>query len=1680
MSSKTKSRNRLLSSHKSTSHSNSSTRDELLQLKYQMEKPALPIYPLEETSEQISNSASGSKTRNSNEPKTFLPTELTYPDFTPWKDHTQVAKNSQDKAESQSQNQNHSYLTKGFFEAPHVQNEYYSGRNLLQATLFLSTENCNKVVAELSQHLASSYKARNETINKIKFDSNHFRIPPRVTLTASRKESWLRDLSNPQVPLQRVGEKIPHGIRNKVLVDSLTCKRVPTDRALWFTKCILYGELYALRRKVQSRMSNAGGGNSGIGASAVENCSVEKYELLWLQDWTQQVADYIFKFSKDVSLVSSLEMKDSCMRKLNYLLDLTRSYYIEALIDKQFFLSFILKPLKDGISLDPSFLEELSLKRARDEDDDLDDLDDLDDGDHVDHAVAGVADAVSDEARLELDYGQRLLSLSFIKMFWNDIILYDYLATEMSGLLLLNYYFITKFSRWSKTAELPESLKSNLVKLITDTVIYLFKYNTNFFVIPDTWKLAESALNAILIPHADSIDEMGREKILKQLELVKYRNESLVLNSKSQQLSPEEISKQQQQQQQQQQHPTPMSQREKSTRNRNLSSTVSRVIESLDSLRLNQELARLLKPQNVATSTTTTNATTTSTVSDWKVNLRFALLWCVSKWRDWPDQQNNVNILIVCKFLKKSVYTIIFDKASKSEFENEILNIIDFMAANDRLSIDKHRLFILINELVEHKLITIASYLRKLIASGVFFTFAPEETTDLTRAPVALRTHLEILQNLPVSNNRQCISILKKWKLEGSAEKQVLEEAKRLLKQDFLVPIMRNNVHDLPDTCRNSIESLNVGSRYLVIGWFTNELHLSISKTTKLIHFTPAVIIALYQLCLLCNNLDVFFETIVPTILQNDSGIVLVYLDGLYLISRLVVKHFKLIKQFSDTTTNITALNTFRLIIQNFIELEANEYNYLDFAQVWQFIDGVVEKGGRAGNNSKRRRVLDPSMEKSSSSSATSVNLETPMQINTVDLSVMNQTPRSREVYTSDHFWEDLNRLRNKKPTELPLDDYKDLTSAVGADDVDKLLDVWYSQVDTISEDDEIKIVKLLKHFVAKDATASQGKIQSFLSSKIGQPDTETLSMLRKLVVFDMTKMSPIVLRCEDLSLLYSLLMDIIGSEKKKKTGLSASQQELFNIHVNMFKRKNETLLLDLITRGLLSGELSPHDDSIIQHLRHCAATEGQLFASRVVFKMQRDEAGKLLGILLGKTGTGSGDLDLDPDSILTLDSFEKDFIEINEFNLTLYQLLLSRIAETLDGVDTMTRNERWQQFVSSLIDSLSLSMHTLTTGRAIFDIFEAVPWTHKESVLQAFENMFMAQAEGEGETPLIFPGNGIFLSSIDGFLGKFLFYSLGKLGCSSEFVQKLSVFTKKLVLLLNEEHEGSQTGKIDLLLSTTLKILILHKSNLCSYIADKMGEQTADALVGQLIDVVKSKYLAESDGKFRILLCDLLLLMKSTVAEELVSKSDFETSPGSGSGSGSSGSGNSGGAGVGGGGNAQISASDDLTSVPRYPGSTATLQVQELFDLPTMNEANIFKDEIDASLVNCSIMLDRQELDHGGDFHVFNNSGIKVCSSRVDSFGLNSFVGNILSSNKHHGDSPSKQNGGRNVRSFKMKSYEILEDTSTSSSSSASANTSTSANTNTNNNSTTTSAVNDACINLSLLDAYATKENPL
>jgi mediator of RNA polymerase II transcription subunit 12 len=158
---------------------------------------------------------------------------------------------------------------KGYFDrANATQNELGSAK----ASLFPALK--HKSGLQTLSSLFTSVLAARRAHGQITSAST-FRPPPRVTVTDTKREMWLKDLANPTISLRRLSRSIPHGIRGKVLLDQSLGKNIPIERAVWLAKCVGANELRAFKRKGVSGTFAMGG------------------EAKWIRDFTVCVEQFV-------------------------------------------------------------------------------------------------------------------------------------------------------------------------------------------------------------------------------------------------------------------------------------------------------------------------------------------------------------------------------------------------------------------------------------------------------------------------------------------------------------------------------------------------------------------------------------------------------------------------------------------------------------------------------------------------------------------------------------------------------------------------------------------------------------------------------------------------------------------------------------------------------------------------------------------------------------------------------------------------------------------------------------------------------------------------------------------------------------------------------------------------------------------------------------------------------------------------------------------------------------------------------------------------------------------------------------------------------------------------------------------------------------------------------------------
>ncbi|KAL9084688.1 MAG: hypothetical protein Q9165_007936 [Trypethelium subeluteriae] len=148
-----------------------------------------------------------------------------------------------------------------------------------------------------------------------------FKPPPRITMPDTRRETWLRDLANPNVPVRRQSKHVPHGIKGKALLEQCLNKNIPIPRAVWLVKCIGANEIRGLKRRGVSGAFAMGG------------------ELKWVKEWTVFVQQFID------SLISLCGQQD-WQQKMQYGTRLATQIFEERLLDREQYLDWLLTSLE--------------------------------------------------------------------------------------------------------------------------------------------------------------------------------------------------------------------------------------------------------------------------------------------------------------------------------------------------------------------------------------------------------------------------------------------------------------------------------------------------------------------------------------------------------------------------------------------------------------------------------------------------------------------------------------------------------------------------------------------------------------------------------------------------------------------------------------------------------------------------------------------------------------------------------------------------------------------------------------------------------------------------------------------------------------------------------------------------------------------------------------------------------------------------------------------------------------------------------------------------------------------------------------------------------------------------------------------------------------------------------------
>nr|POE90145.1 mediator of rna polymerase ii transcription subunit 12 [Quercus suber] len=231
-----------------------------------------------------------------------MPSSQGIADYSPWtgRDHPEDVMNE-------------AVVKNGYFDKAPGSNPPESGS--AKQSIWPNLSQKNNTGLQMVAYLFTQVLEKRQALGKCTAPST-FKPPPRVTVTDTRREAWLRDLANPDVPLRKQSRTIPHGVRGKGLMDQCLGKQIPIHRAVWLAKCVGANELRAFRRK-------------GVSGSATTSG-----ESKWVREWTVQIEQFL-----DAVILTCGQ--PDWQQRMNYAVKLATSFFVEKLMDADHYLDWV-------------------------------------------------------------------------------------------------------------------------------------------------------------------------------------------------------------------------------------------------------------------------------------------------------------------------------------------------------------------------------------------------------------------------------------------------------------------------------------------------------------------------------------------------------------------------------------------------------------------------------------------------------------------------------------------------------------------------------------------------------------------------------------------------------------------------------------------------------------------------------------------------------------------------------------------------------------------------------------------------------------------------------------------------------------------------------------------------------------------------------------------------------------------------------------------------------------------------------------------------------------------------------------------------------------------------------------------------------------------------------------------
>ena len=280
--------------------------------------------------------------------------------------------------------------------------------------------------------------------------------------------------------------------------------------------------------------------------------------------------------------------------------------------------------------------------------------------------------------------------------------------------------------------------------------------------------------------------------------------------------------------------------------------------------------------------------------------------------------------------------------------------------------------------------------------------------------------------------------------------------------------------------------------------------------------------------------------------------------------------------------------------------------------------------------------------------------------------------------------------------------------------------------------------------------------------------------------------------------------------------------------------------------------------------------TNTKAIQSQFFDKLSHSDSLQLLNVLLQRQ---------ENEYINTIQDFSLFIKHINEFNLPICQVLLNILFNNLVVDNNMEIKFQLEAFVNNLLQEIKFEF---SNENSFFgELFNFMPWNQKNYILDILETKFLLETNLDNNQIKLIINDRNLLPPLNDFFKKFSSSSSSSTSSSSSslvqtietdssFFLNLFNFIGNLVNVANSQELIWNKPIASMIQFQFLRILIIHKLYLCSMISRNTNEENVILFVTKLIDLLNSDYLTNHNDKLRILLYDLLLLMKSSVSEEV------------------------------------------------------------------------------------------------------------------------------------------------------------------------------------------------------------------